>query len=77
MGRGRGTGDPRTRGLRDAGTPGRRDAGTWDAGLGDVGRRGLEDLINKPAHDFFAEFVKNNFRCSRERYYMLESLSVD
>ena len=74
MGRGRGTWDV-----------GLGDAGTWDAGtgdsktlrLGDVGRKGLEDVINKQHMIFFAEFVKYNFRCSRERYYMLESLSVD
>ena len=46
--------------------------GTWtlgrelcDVGLGDV---------NKP--DFCAEFVKYNFRWSREKSNMLESLSV-
>ena len=67
------------------GTRGRRDVGRGHSGtgdsktlrLGDVGRKGLEDVINKQHMIFFAEFVKYNFRCSRERYYMLESLSVD
>ena len=55
-----GTWDSGTEGHRDAGTPGRgtrerRDVGRGDAGtresktwrLGDVARRGLEDVINK------------------------------
>ena len=52
----------RGRGTRERGDVGLGDAGTWDAGrrtrglgtrdsktlrLGDVGRRGLEDVINK------------------------------
>ena len=53
------------------------DSRTWDAGrrtqgLGDAWRLG--DVINKP--DFCAEIVKYNFRWSRERCNMLESLSV-
>ena len=66
---------------------GRRDDGTWDAGRGargleNVGTRGRgaygtrgRDKQTTPG--FFAEFVKYNFRCFRERYYMLESLSAD
>ena len=52
-----GLGDTGTRGRRDAGTPGRRDVGRGTRGLrtrdsktlrlGNVGRRGLEDVINK------------------------------
>ena len=57
----------RERGTQDAGTRGRRTRG-----LGDAWRLG--DVINKP--DFFAEIVKYNFRWSRERCNMLESLSV-
>ena len=62
--RGHGT---RGRGTRGCGTRGRRTRG-----LGDAWR--LRDVINKP--DFFAEIVKYNFRWSRERCNMLESLSV-
>ena len=78
MGRGLGTGDARTRGLRDVG---RGDAGS--RGRGDAGTPGRRDDVGdwgrdkQTAHEFFAEFVKYNFRCSRERYYTLESLSVD
>ena len=43
---------------------------TWGLGLGDVGL----GEVNKP--DFCAEFVKYNFRWSREKSNMLESLSV-
>ena len=79
MGLGRGT-----RGRREVG---HEDAGTWDAGRGargleNVGTRGRgaygtrgRDKQTTPG--FFAEFVKYNFRCFRERYYMLESLSAD
>ena len=70
-------------GTWDAGTTGRgtRGAGRGDSktlGLGDVGPTGLADVITEQTTpDFFAEFVKYNFRCFRERYYMLESLSAD
>ena len=57
----------RGRGLCDVGLG---DVGLGDVGLGDVG---LGD-VNKP--DFCAEFVKYNFRWSREKSNMLESLSV-
>ena len=63
VGLGRGT---RGRGTRGCGTRGCGTRGLVDARLGDV--------INKP--DFFAEIVKYNFRWSRERCNMLESLSV-
>ena len=45
-------------------------------GLGDVerGTRRLGDVINKT--DFYAEFVRYNFRWSRERCNILESLLV-
>ena len=48
-----GTWDSGTRGRGDVGTWGRGDvgtwgdAGTWDAGFGDAGPTGLEDVINK------------------------------
>ena len=44
--------------------------------LGDVGRgtRGPGDVLNKP--DFYADFVKHNFRWSRGRCNMLKSLLV-
>ena len=64
---GRGTGT-RGRGTRGRGT---RDSGTWDAGTrGRTGTRG-RDKQTTP------EFVKYNFRWSRERCNMLESLSED
>ena len=77
--RGRGT---RGRGTRGCGTRGLVDARLGDVGLENVGRRTrglgdawrLGDVINKP--DFCAEIVKYNFRWSRERCNMLESLSV-
>ena len=51
--------------------------GDWDSGTWTLGRElcdvGLGD-VNKP--DFCAEFVKYNFRWSREKSNMLESLSV-
>ena len=66
------------------GNVGHGDVGLGDVGLGDVGlgdartrgrgTPGLGDVINKP--DFYAEFAKYNFRWSRERCNMLESLSV-
>ena len=79
MGLGRGT---RGRGTRRCGTRGLVDARLGDVGLENVGRRTrglgnawrLGDVINKP--DFCAEIVKYNFRWSRERCNMLESLSV-
>ena len=83
VGLGRGTRGRGTRGCgtRGCGTRGLVDARLGDVGLGEVGlenvgRRtwGLGDVINKP--DFFAEIVKYNFRWSRERCNMLESLSV-
>ena len=82
--RGRGT---RGRGTRGCGTRGLVDARLGDVGLGEVGLENvgrrtqglgdawrLGDVINKP--DFCAEIVKYNFRWSRERCNMLESLSV-
>ena len=57
-------------GLGDVGR-GTRDSGTWDAGTwGRTGTRG-RDKQTTP------EFVKYNFRWSRERCNMLESLSGD
>ena len=52
------------------------DVGLGDVGLGDVerGTRRLGDVINKT--DFYVEFVRYNFRWSRERCNMLESLLV-
>ena len=62
------------------------DVGPGDVGLGDVGPGDVRpgdvgpgdvgpwEVINKP--DFYAEFVKYNFRWSRESCNMLESLSV-
>ena len=57
------------------------DVGLGDVGLGDVGLGavglgdvGLGDVINKT--DFYAEFVRYNFRWSWERCNMLESLLV-
>ena len=82
--RGRGTRGRGTRGLVDArlGDVGLGEVGLGEVGLGNVGRRTrglgdawrLRDVINKP--DFCAEIVKYNFRWSRERCNMLESLSV-
>ena len=67
-GRGRGTCGLGTRGR---GTWGRGDPGTWvrgtrkrcESGTWDVGTRGCD---KQTTPDFFAEFVKYNFRCSRE-----------
>ena len=80
MGRGRGTGTrgrgTRGRGMRDAGRGtwdvgrGTRDAGSGDSGTWDAGTRG-RDKQTTP------EFVKYNFRWSRGRCNMLESLSGD
>ena len=82
--RGCGTRGCGTRGLVDArlGDVGLGEVGLGEVGLENVGRRTrglgdawrLGDVINKP--DFFAEIVKYNFRWSRERCNMLESLSV-
>ena len=66
-----------TRGLRDAGTRELGDTETrgcwtrkrWDSGTWEVYTRG-SDKQTTPY--FCSEFVKHNFRCSRERYYMLE-----
>ena len=49
------------------------DSVTWGLGLG-LGDVGLGDVINKT--DFYVEFVRYNFRWSRERCNMLESLLV-
>ena len=69
-----GRGDSWTRGLVDArlGDVGLENVGRRMRGLGNAWRLG--DVINKP--DFCAEIVKYNFRWSRERCNMLESLSV-
>ena len=61
------------RGTRSAGR------GDWGRGFENVGtqRRGAYGTRGRDKQttpDFFAEFVKYNFRCSRERYCMLESL---
>ena len=64
---GRGTRDA-GRGTRDAG---RGDSGTWDAGT--RGRAGTRERDKQTT----PEFVKYNFRWSRERCNMLESLSGD
>ena len=63
-------------GTWDAGTWDSREVGLGDVGLGDVerGTRRLGDVINKT--DFYVEFVRYNFRWSRERCNMLESLLV-
>ena len=53
------------------GVVGPGDVRPGDVGPGDVGPW---EVINKP--DFYAEFVKYNFRWSRESCNMLESLSV-
>ena len=67
--------ETRRRGTRRRGT---RARGTRARGTRTRGTRGLGDawrlVINKP--DFCAEFVKYNFRWSRESCNMLESLSV-
>ena len=63
-------------GTWDSGTWDSREVGLGDVGLGDVerGTRRLGDVINKT--DFYVEFVRYNFRWSRERCNMLESLLV-
>ena len=87
MGRGRGTGTrgrgTRGRGMRDVGR------GTWDAGRGtrDAGRgtreagtrgRGTWDAGTRGRDkQTTPEFVKYNFRWSREKCIMMESLSGD
>ena len=80
MGRGRGTGTrgrgTRGRGMRDVGRGtwdagrGTREAGTRGRGTWDAGTRG-RDKQTTP------EFVKYNFRWSREKCIMMESLSGD
>ena len=65
---GRGTWDV-GRGTRDAGR-GTREAGTRGRGTWDAGTRG-RDKQTTP------EFVKYNFRWSREKCIMMESLSGD
>ena len=64
---GRGTRDV-GRGTRDAG---RGDSGTWDAGT--RGRAGTRERDKQTT----PEFVKYNFRWSREKCIMMESLSGD
>ena len=63
-------------GMRDAGR-GTRDAGrgTWDAGRGDSGTwdAGTRERDKQTT----PEFVKYNFRWSREKCIMMESLSGD
>ena len=63
------------RGTRDA----RRGTGGEGGGLENVGTRGrgtygTRGRDKQTTPDFFAEFGKYNFRCSRVRHYMLESL---
>ena len=53
-----------TRGLGDVG---RGDVGHENVRTQDVGRIGTRGLDKQTTHVFFAEFVKYNFRCSRER----------
>ena len=69
-------------GTRDAGR-GMRNAGrgTWDAergkrGLGDAGTRGRAGTRERDKQTT-PEFVKYNFRWSREKCIMMESLSGD
>ena len=72
-----GTWDMGTPGRRDAGTPGRRDAGTRDSKtlrLGDVGRKGLEDLINKQ-HMFFSLNLLSTIFGALEKGYAGELVS--
>ena len=64
-------------GLEDVGTQGLGDARTRDAktlGLGpwDVETRGRD---KQTTPDFCAEFVKYNFLCSRERYFIITFFS--
>ena len=49
---------------------GRENVGT--RGLGDVGTQGSDKGITP---DSCAEFVRYNFRCSRERYYVCQQTS--
>ena len=46
-----------------------RDSGTWE-------RVGTRERVKQTIPDICAEFVENNFRWSRESYYMLESSLV-
>ena len=73
MGRGRGTGTWDW----DSGTwdAGRWDAGTWDAGTWDAGTWDARSRVRDK--QTIPEFVKYNFRYSRERCNMLEGLSGD
>lgn len=63
VGRGRGLMD--LGGRWEAWTRGRVKRKRWDSRTLDVGNQG-RDKQNTP--DLFDEFVKNNIRCSRERY---------
>ena len=70
-------GDAGTRGHRDTGTQGSGDAGMQGRrtrGCGDVGMR---ECDKQTTPEFCVEFVIYNFRWSRGRYYMLESLPAD
>ena len=49
------------------------DSGTWDSGTWDTGLAGIRGRDKQTT----PEFVKYNFRWSRERCNMLESLSGD
>ena len=72
MGRGRGDWEVGL-GRVDSGTWGR---GTRDAGRGDSETRGDSGSDKQTTPNFCAEFVRYNFRWSRESYHMLESLLV-
>ena len=52
------------------------DQGTWDSGTWDAGTRGRAGTWERDKQTT-PEFVKYNFRWSRERCNMLESLSGD
>ena len=66
--------DAWTQGRRTRGVGGCRDVGRRDVGLGDIGTQGHD---KQTTLEFCAEFVIYNFRWSRGRYYMPESLPAD
>ena len=66
---GRGTWDGRTRGRRDVGLRDAATRGRRMRELGDAGTRGLDKQTTP-------EFAIYNFRWSRERYHIMESLPV-
>ena len=75
----RGLGDVGTWGRGDVGTWGRGDVGKWGRGARDAetrGRAGTRGSDKQTTPNFCAEFVRYNFRWSRESYHMQESLLV-